>query len=66
MAIEDGMTPEEINEVNEGLWKELDEVKEKSGYNEYWGHRQSSGGLTLIGWLVRLRVVYEKEKKEKR
>jgi len=54
------MTPEEINEINEGLWKELDDAKEKSGYNDYWKNKKSSGGFTFAGWLLHIRRAYEK------
>ncbi|MFA6271027.1 MAG: hypothetical protein WC657_07535 [Candidatus Paceibacterota bacterium] len=44
----------EINEVNERLWAELDEIKEKTGYNAYCaasaGHR-----WTLLGYLLNLK-----------
>ena len=48
------MTPEEIDDVNAALWAELDEIKEKTGYNAYCaasdGHR-----WTLLGYLLNLK-----------
>ena len=53
-SIENMMTPEEIDEVNTRLWAELDEIKEKTGYNAYCaastGHR-----WTLLGYLLNLK-----------
>lgn len=48
------MTHEEINKVNEGLWDKIDNLKEKSGYNDYLKARKSTACLTLTGWIQHL------------
>lgn len=49
------MTPEQINEVNDSLWAELDEIKEKTGYNEYRQQNLGVGHWTLLGYLLNLK-----------
>lgn len=46
---------EQINEVNETLWAELDEIKEKTGYNEYREANRGAGHWTLLGYLLNLK-----------
>jgi hypothetical protein len=53
------MEPDEINEVNESLWAELDEIKEKSGYNAYCATRHGPR-WTLLGYLLNLKHRAEK------
>ena len=48
------MTPEEIDEVNSALWAELDEIKEKTGYNAYYAE-SNCHRWTLLGYLLNLK-----------
>jgi len=48
------MTPEEIDEINKSLWAELDEIKEKTGYNAYCA-ASTSHRWTLLGYLLNLK-----------
>lgn len=48
------MTPKEIDEVNKRLWAELDEIKEKTGYNAYCDASKSHR-WTLLGYLMNLK-----------
>lgn len=49
------MTPEQIDEVNKNLWDELDEIKEKTGYNAYREANRGKAQWTLMGYLLNLR-----------
>lgn len=48
------MTPDEIDEVNTSLWAELDEIKEKTGYNDYCA-ASTTHRWTLLGYLLNLK-----------
>lgn len=54
-ADDKAMTPEQINEVNESLWAELDDIKEKTGYNAYKEANRGVGHWTLLGYLLNLK-----------
>ena len=50
-----GMPPDQIKEVNDILWAELDDIKEKTGYN---AHKEAHRGMphwTLIGYLLNMK-----------
>lgn len=52
---DEALNPQQINEVNESLWDELDEIKEKTGYNAYREENRGVVQWTLLGYLLNLK-----------